>query len=117
MNAEIIAVGTELLLGHTINTDAAYVARELSDIGVNLLFSSTVGDNPERLHAAVKQALSRSDLLVTTGGLGPTEDDLTKQTVAQARKGRPGCRRAAPFLPMSSERRRAVHLKPMPEKL
>ena len=58
MNAEIIAVGTELLLGHTINTDAAYVARELSDIGVNLLFSSTVGDNPERLHAAVKQALS-----------------------------------------------------------
>ena len=84
MNAEIIAVGTELLLGHTINTDAAYVARELSDIGVNLLFSSTVGDNPERLHAAVKQALSRSDLLVTTGGLGPTEDDLTKQTVAQA---------------------------------
>lgn len=84
VNAEIIAVGTELLLGHTINTDAAHVARAMSDIGVNLLFSCTVGDNPERLRTAVEQALSRSDILITTGGLGPTGDDLTKETVAAA---------------------------------
>ncbi len=83
MNAEIISVGTELLLGHTINTDTAYVARELSAIGVNLLFSCTVGDNPERLKAALQSALSRSDLVITTGGLGPTGDDLTKETIAE----------------------------------
>ncbi|QAT51080.1 competence/damage-inducible protein A [Caproiciproducens sp. NJN-50] len=84
MNAEIISVGTELLLGHTVNTDTSYVARELSAAGINLLYSCTVGDNPERLKAAVELALSRSDVLITTGGLGPTGDDLTKETVAAA---------------------------------
>ncbi|WP_411676041.1 competence/damage-inducible protein A [Caproicibacter sp.] len=84
MNAEIISVGTELLLGHTINTDTAFVARELSAAGIGLLYSCTVGDNPERLKAAVELALSRSDVLITTGGLGPTGDDLTKETVAAA---------------------------------
>ena len=59
MNAEIISVGTELLLGHTINTDAAFVARELSAIGVNLLFACTVGDNPGRLRDALEEALGR----------------------------------------------------------
>ena len=82
MNVEIISVGTELLLGHTINTDASYVARELSPIGVNLLYTCTVGDNPERLKEAVETALGRSDAVITTGGLGPTGDDLTKETVA-----------------------------------
>lgn len=84
MNAEIISVGTELLLGHTVNTDTAYVARELSTAGINLLYNCTVGDNPERLRRAVELALSRSDVLITTGGLGPTGDDLTKETVAAA---------------------------------
>ncbi len=84
MHAEIISVGTELLLGHTVNTDAALVARELAAAGVDLLFSSVVGDNPERLRAALDQALERSDLVVTTGGLGPTDDDLTRETVARA---------------------------------
>lgn len=84
MNAEIISVGTELLLGQVVNTDAALVARELSALGINLLYSSVVGDNPERLRHAVETALSRSDLLVMTGGLGPTADDLTKETVAAA---------------------------------
>ena len=83
MNAEILSVGTELLLGHTVNTDTAIVARELSTIGVNVLYCATVGDNPGRLKEAVETALSRSDILVTTGGLGPTGDDLTKETVAQ----------------------------------
>ena len=83
-NAEIISVGTELLLGHTINTDAAFVARELSAIGVNLLFACTVGDNPGRLRGALEEALGRSDVVITTGGLGPTDDDLTKETIAAA---------------------------------
>ena len=82
MNAEIICVGTELLLGHTVNTDASYVARELSAAGINLLYTCTVGDNPGRLADAVRTALSRSDAVITTGGLGPTGDDLTKETVA-----------------------------------
>ena len=82
MNAEIISVGTELLLGHTVNTDASFVARELSPAGINLLYACTVGDNPERLRTAVQTALSRSDAVITTGGLGPTGDDLTKETVA-----------------------------------
>ena len=82
MNAEIISVGTELLLGHTINTDAAFVALERSAIGVNLLFACTVGDNPGRLRDALEEALGRSDVVITTGGLGPTDDDLTKETIA-----------------------------------
>ena len=84
MNAEIISVGTELLLGHTINTDASFVARELSAAGIGLLYACTVGDNPERLRSALETALGRSDIVITTGGLGPTGDDLTKETVAAA---------------------------------
>lgn len=82
MNAEIISVGTELLLGQVVNTDAAIVARELSRLGMNLLHASVVGDNPLRLKTAIEMAVARSDLLIMTGGLGPTEDDLTKETAA-----------------------------------
>ena len=82
MKAEIISVGTELLLGHTVNTDASHVARELSALGVDLQQVHTVGDNPERLEKALKEALVRAEIVITTGGLGPTEDDLTKETVA-----------------------------------
>lgn len=84
MNAEIISVGTELLLGKVVNTDTTIVANALAGIGVNLLYATTIGDNPDRLEAATKLALSRSDLVITTGGLGPTQDDLTKQIVAKA---------------------------------
>ncbi|WP_022656516.1 competence/damage-inducible protein A [uncultured Desulfovibrio sp.] len=83
MKAEIISVGTELLLGHTINTDATHVARELSALGVDLLRAHVVGDNAGRLEDAMREALTRSDLVITTGGLGPTDDDLTKETVAR----------------------------------
>lgn len=83
MNAEIISVGTELLLGQVVNTDAVIVARELTGLGINLLYYSVVGDNPERLEHSVNLAISRSDLLIMTGGLGPTEDDLTKETTAK----------------------------------
>lgn len=84
MNAEIISVGTELLLGQVVNTDTAIVARELSGLGINLLYSAVVGDNADRLKTAVETAISRSDLLIMTGGLGPTADDLTKETTAAA---------------------------------
>ncbi|MFR7479185.1 MAG: molybdopterin-binding protein, partial [Acutalibacteraceae bacterium] len=84
MNAEILSVGTELLLGQVINSDTAYVARSLSSVGINVHYTATVGDNPERLYQAVTDSLARCDLLVTTGGLGPTDDDLTKETVARA---------------------------------
>ena len=82
MKAEIISVGTELLLGHTVNTDATHVARELSALGFDLLQVHTVGDNPQRLETALREALERAEVVITTGGLGPTEDDLTKETVA-----------------------------------
>ena len=84
MNAEIISVGTELLLGQVVNTDAAIVAQALSGLGINLLYSAVVGDNADRLRHAVDTAISRSDLLIMTGGLGPTTDDLTKETTAAA---------------------------------
>lgn len=82
MDAEIISVGTELLLGNTINTDAADISQALSRLGINVYHHTVVGDNPERLKAAVLMAKERSDLIITTGGLGPTVDDLTKQTLA-----------------------------------
>ena len=84
MNAEIISVGTELLLGETINTDAADVARLLSEFGINVFWQTVVGDNPGRLEQIVRRAKERSDMIITTGGLGPTCDDLTKETVAAA---------------------------------
>lgn len=84
MKAEIIAVGTELLLGDILNTNAQFLSRELAALGITVHYQSVVGDNPERLEGVVRQARSRSDLLIFSGGLGPTEDDLTKQTVARA---------------------------------
>ena len=84
MNAEIISVGTELLLGETINTDAAAVAQLLSEYGINVYWQTVVGDNRARLEHAVKVAKERSDIIITTGGLGPTCDDLTKEVVAEA---------------------------------
>lgn len=81
--AEIIAVGTEILLGDIVNTDAQTVARALSELGINVYYNTVVGDNPERLRAAVEIAKSRADIIITTGGLGPTFDDLTKQTLAE----------------------------------
>ena len=82
MNAEILCVGTELLLGDIVNTNAAYLARELAEIGIGCYYQTVVGDNPDRLKKALELALSRADLVLTTGGLGPTYDDLTKETVA-----------------------------------
>ena len=82
--AEIIGVGTELLLGNTANTDAQDISQTLSELGINVFFHTVVGDNPERLKQAVRIARERADIIITTGGLGPTYDDLTKQTLAEA---------------------------------
>lgn len=84
MNAEIISVGTELLMGSTVNTDATGVSQKLNELGINVYRHTVVGDNVERLLGAVDLAKERSDLILTTGGLGPTCDDLTKQTLATA---------------------------------
>ncbi len=84
MNAEIITTGTELLLGEIVDTNAPFIARQLRRIGVNLFYKITVGDNRERLAAAIRQALARSDVVIITGGLGPTVDDITREAVADA---------------------------------
>lgn len=84
MTAEILSVGTELLLGQIVNTDAQYLARRLSEAGVILHHQTTVGDNPDRLREAVQTALARTDIVITTGGLGPTADDITKTVCAEA---------------------------------
>ena len=83
-NTEIISVGTELLLGHVTNTDARDISELLSKIGINVLYHTVVGDNPQRLRQCVERAKERSDIIVTTGGLGPTCDDLTKQILAES---------------------------------
>jgi nicotinamide-nucleotide amidase len=83
MNAEILAVGTELLLGQIVNTNAQYISARLPDVGVNVYYHSVVGDNPVRLKECFNTALKRSDVIILTGGLGPTRDDLTKETVAE----------------------------------
>lgn len=79
MRCEIISVGTEILLGDIINSDAQYLSKKLSDMGIECYYQTVVGDNPERLKEAYDLAFKRSDLVITTGGLGPTEDDLTKE--------------------------------------
>ena len=81
-SAELIAVGTELLLGNIANTDAQMISQALSMLGINVYYHTVVGDNPERLRDAVEIAKGRADIIITTGGLGPTFDDLTKQTLA-----------------------------------
>ena len=74
MNAEILSVGTELLIGKVVDTNATFLSRMLAELGINLYFRSTVGDNVERLSQTVKTALKRSDVVIITGGLGPTEE-------------------------------------------
>lgn len=83
MVVELISVGTEILLGNIVNTNAAYLARKCAELGLSCFYQSVVGDNEERLLQAVGMAAKRSDILILSGGLGPTKDDLTKETVAK----------------------------------
>jgi nicotinamide-nucleotide amidase len=83
MNAEIIAVGSELLLGQIVNTNARFLSLNLAGMGINVYYHTVVGDNPDRLKMAIEIAEKRSDIIIFTGGLGPTKDDLTKETIAK----------------------------------
>lgn len=80
---EILSVGTELLMGQIANTNAQYISRRLPEVGIGVFYHSVVGDNPSRLKESLSLALSRSDIVFTTGGLGPTQDDLTKETISE----------------------------------
>ena len=84
MNCEILSVGTEILLGEIANTDAQMISQGLSEHGINVFYHTVCGDNPARLRDCVEAARARADLIITTGGLGPTCDDLTKETLAEA---------------------------------
>ena len=83
-NAEIIAIGTELLLGEITDTNSVFMARQLRNIGVNIFFMTTVGDNLGRIAESIRAALSRAEIVITCGGLGPTVDDMTRQAIADA---------------------------------
>lgn len=120
MDAEIIAIGSELLLGTTVDTNSAYLASQLAMAGVNVFRKSVVGDNTDRIATAIEEALQRADLVVCTGGLGPTVDDVTREAVAQA-FGRPlefhqelmdqiAARFAAFRRPMSESNRRQAYV-------
>jgi nicotinamide-nucleotide amidase len=84
VQAEVIAVGSELLLGQIVDTNSAVIARHFASIGLDLFYKTTVGDNLARTTAVIRQALDRSDVVVTTGGIGPTADDITREAVAAA---------------------------------
>ncbi|MFJ8266446.1 competence/damage-inducible protein A [Peribacillus asahii] len=83
MDAEIIAVGSELLLGQIVNTNGRFLSQQFAEMGINVFYHTVVGDNDRRLQQAIELAESRADLIVFTGGLGPTKDDLTKETIAR----------------------------------
>ncbi|MDE6607384.1 MAG: competence/damage-inducible protein A [Lachnospiraceae bacterium] len=83
MVVELIAVGTEILLGNIVNTNAAYLAEKCAGLGLSCFYQSVVGDNEERLFSAIETAVKRADIVILSGGLGPTEDDLTKETAAK----------------------------------
>ncbi|MGH2632343.1 MAG: competence/damage-inducible protein A [Tepidiformaceae bacterium] len=89
MKAEIIAIGTEILLGEIVDTNSAFIARQLPELGIDLLFKSVVGDNMGRIAETFERAWSRSDLIITTGGLGPTEDDMTREGICALLKEQP----------------------------
>ena len=79
MTAELISVGTEILLGNIVNTNAQYLAKRLADLGIEVHYQTVVGDNPERIQSALDVAYSRAEMVILTGGLGPTKDDMTKE--------------------------------------
>src|SRR5574341_1334713 len=88
MGVEILTIGTEILLGQIVDTNAAYMAQRLAEAGIDLFFKATVGDNEGRIEAALREGIRRSDAVLCTGGLGPTEDDLTREVLARV-LGRP----------------------------
>ena len=88
MIVELISVGTEILLGNIVNTNAAYLSEKCAGLGLSCFYQDVVGDNEDRLYETIKTALGRADILLLSGGLGPTQDDLTKEVAARV-MGRP----------------------------
>jgi nicotinamide-nucleotide amidase len=84
LNAEIVTSGTEILLGDIVDTNAAWIAQQLREAGVNLFYKTTVGDNEPRLRGVIELGMARSDVIIVTGGLGPTVDDITRDAIANA---------------------------------
>jgi nicotinamide-nucleotide amidase len=84
LSAEIVTTGTEILLGEIVDTNAAWIAQQMRDVGVNLYYKTTVGDNFERVKQVISLCMSRSDLIIVSGGLGPTKDDITRHAIAEA---------------------------------
>lgn len=124
MTAELISVGTEILMGNILNSNAQYLAGKCAALGLNLYYQTVVGDNYERMRAVVDMALSRSDILILTGGLGPTEDDLTKKVCAEVMGSVPRGARVldnangmAPGLILEKEGKTAILLPGPPEEL
>jgi nicotinamide-nucleotide amidase len=113
LRAELLSIGTELLLGQIVDTNSAYLAGRLASLGIDLLHTSTVGDNLGRATDTVRRAIERSDLVVCTGGLGPTEDDLTREAIAAALGERPA---VEPALSADLEAWFARRGSPMPER-
>lgn len=95
-NAELIAVGTEIILGDIVNTHSQFLSQKLAELGINVFYHTSVGDNPERLKDVIEQAVGRSDIVILSGGLGPTEDDLTKEMVCEV-MGLETCRDQAAY--------------------
>ena len=83
MKAEIFSIGTEILLGEIVDTNSKYIAYELANMGIDVFYKTSIGDNEKRLLDAINIAYKRADIIISTGGLGPTDDDLTKETFAK----------------------------------
>jgi nicotinamide-nucleotide amidase len=83
MKAEVIAIGSELLLGQIVDTNSSYIAKRLAENGIELVQTTTVGDDLQRMKEVIKEAINRSQIVITTGGIGPTEDDLTREAIAE----------------------------------
>ena len=83
MITELISVGTEILLGNIVNTNSAYLSEKCAELGLSVYYQTVVGDNETRMRETIQTALDRSDIVILTGGLGPTEDDLTKEVTAE----------------------------------
>jgi nicotinamide-nucleotide amidase len=113
MRAEILSIGTEMLLGQIVDTNANFLAQQLPPLGLDLFYVSEIGDNLSRLSAAFRQALDRSDVIITSGGLGPTEDDLTREAIAEVLGEHP---RVVPELEASLREFFARRGRPMPER-
>ena len=83
MTAELITVGTEILMGNIVNTNAAYLSEMCARLGLDVYYETTVGDNEKRMYETIRTALDRSDIVILCGGLGPTQDDITRETTAR----------------------------------